>query len=158
LSAPRDDTRVRRRGRVDPTLDAALASVGIAVVDDVDATLVHVLPHIDDLPDLSPVLVAWAADARSALGAGATVLTVIDAHGFDTDEVPAAMLAHGVVAATRSLAMEGARDGVRANLLVLDSNVDPSEVATTLLWLESASSVTAEVVHLGAVRHGKQPV
>lgn len=152
-----DERRVHRRGRPDEALDAALATAGIGTDDDASAPLLHVLPVVDALPEVTAALVSWAADAREATLAGTDIMTVIDAEGFETDRVARSMLAHGAVAATRALAMERARDGGRANLVVVGAEVDVAETAATLRWLLAATSVTAEIVQLGAARHGRQP-
>jgi hypothetical protein len=157
LSVRSDERRIHRRGRPDGALDAALASVGIGTDDDPTVPLVHVLPVVDALPEVTAALVAWAADARSATVAGTDVVTLVDAEGFDTDHLARSMLAHGAVAATRALAMERARDGGRANLVVVDPDVDAADAAATIGWLLGAASVTAEIVTLGAARHGRQP-
>jgi hypothetical protein len=147
--------RIRRDGRTDPDLDASLAEVGCELVSDADATLVHLVPAVDDLDGFTPTLAAWAAAARRAVEAGADVITIIGAEGFDTDEPAAAMLAHGMVGATRALAFERGRAGGRANLVVAGA-ASPAELAATVRWLLDAP-VTAELVHLGAARHGRLP-
>lgn len=147
--------RVQRIGAPRTAFDAALIEAGVEVVDDPAATLVHWLPPVDALDEVTPCLLAWTRAAREATAAGGDVVTIIDAAGFDTDRTAPAMVAHGIVAATRALAMERARDGGRANLVAV-GNAGEGEVARTVRWLLDSPSVTAEVVILGAARHGRQ--
>jgi hypothetical protein len=148
---------VRRTGRADGALDAALEAAGVTVTDAPDATLVHRFDDVRVLDQLTPALTAWAAEARTTTGADGDVIAIVDADGFDSDEVAPAMLAHGIVAGTRALAMERERPGTRANLVVVGADVDAAEVADTITWLLRATSTTAQVVTLGAARHGRQP-
>lgn len=148
--------RVRRQGRADGALDDALAAAGCELVDDATATLVYVVDDIDALDAFTPTVAGWASAAREAVAAGADVVTIVGARGFDTDEPAPAMLAHGMVAATRALAFERDRKGGRVNLVAV-GDAAPSEVAATVAWL-LAAPVTAETVHLGAARHGRLPV
>jgi hypothetical protein len=147
--------RVRRTGAADAAFDTALAAAGAEVTADLDATLVHVLAVPGGLDDVTPALTDWAAQARSTVAAGGDVVAVVDQRGFDDADAPAAMVAHGVVAGTRALAMERARDGGRANLVVR-GDAPADEVAATVAWLASVPSVTAEVVHVGGAMHGRQ--
>ena len=148
---------VRRTGRADGALDAALEAAGVTITDAPDATLVHRLDDVPDLDGLTPTLTAWAAQARTTTGSGGDVITVVDADGFDSADPAPAMLAHGIVAATRARAMERERPGTRANLVVVGADVEAAEVADTIAWLLRATSTTAQIVTLGAARHGRQP-
>jgi hypothetical protein len=148
--------RIRRSGEPDPALDGALAAAGLELVDDAAATLVHTVGEVDDLEGFTPALAAWAAEARRTVDVDADVVTIVPAAGFDTDEPARAMLAHGLVGATRALAFERDRVGGRINLLAV-GDADPAEVASTVRWLLEAP-VTADVVELGAARHGRLPV
>jgi hypothetical protein len=148
---------VRRTGRVDAALDAALEAAGVTLTDAPDATLVHRLDEVRQLDALTPTLTTWAAEARTTTGADGDVITIVDAEGFDSDDPAPAMLAHGIVAGTRALAMERERPGTRANLVVVGPDVDSAEVADTITWLLRATSTTAQIVTLGAARHGRQP-
>jgi hypothetical protein len=147
--------RIRRAGRSEGILDQALTDAGCELVDDAAATLVYVVDEVADLDGFTPEVAAWARAARAAVEADADVITIVGAEGFDTDEPASAMLAHGLVAATRALAFERARRNGHVNLLVV-GDARASEVAATVRWLNSAP-VTAETVHLGAARHGRLP-
>jgi hypothetical protein len=148
--------RIRRTGTADAALDDALAAAGVEVVDDPAATLLHTLEDVDGLDGFTPALTGWAAEARRAVDVGADVITIVGAGGFDTDEPAAAMLAHGIVGATRALAFERDRKGGRVNLIAV-GDADAGQVAATVRWLLDAP-VSAEVVELGAARHGRLPV
>ena len=151
----RPSVAVRRAGADRPKLGAELDELGISVVDQADATLLYHLPDVEEIDEVTGVLVAWSAHARQAAEDGSDVITVIGADGFDSDQAAPAMLAHGAVAATRALAMERARDGNRANLIVAGA-VAESEIAGTIQWLLTTPSVTAEILQVGGRRHGVQ--
>ncbi|MCC5949432.1 MAG: hypothetical protein JJT89_13365 [Nitriliruptoraceae bacterium] len=148
---------VRRTGAADPELDRALLEAGAKVIGTDAASLVHRLPAVAELDGLTPALTAWAAEARRTTGADGDVLTLVDAAGFAHDAVAPAMLAHGIVAGTRALAMERERAGTRANLVVVGSEVEVAELADVLRWLLHARATSGRVVELGAPRHGRQP-
>lgn len=148
--------RIRRAGRDDGTLDLALTEAGCELVDDTAATLVYVVDEVADLDSFTPTVAAWASAAREAVEADADVITIVGAEGFDTDAPAPAMLAHGLIAATRALAFERDRKGGRVNLVAV-GDADAAEIAATVRWLASVP-VTAETVHLGAARHGRLPV
>jgi hypothetical protein len=66
-----------------------------------------------------------------------------------------AMRAGAMLSALRSLALEGARDGLRANAVAIGEDADPRRVATWVRVLLTEPGVSGELVRVDAAHLGK---
>ncbi|MEA2246665.1 MAG: hypothetical protein QOH46_1194 [Solirubrobacteraceae bacterium] len=67
----------------------------------------------------------------------------------------AAMRAGALLSGVRSLALEGARDGLRANAVAIGAGADPQRVATWVRALLTEPGVSGELVRVDAAHLGK---
>jgi NAD(P)-dependent dehydrogenase (short-subunit alcohol dehydrogenase family) len=67
----------------------------------------------------------------------------------------AAMRAGALLSAVRSLALEGARDGLRANAVAIGEDADPARVASWVRTLLTEAGVSGELVRVDAAHLGK---
>jgi NAD(P)-dependent dehydrogenase (short-subunit alcohol dehydrogenase family) len=65
------------------------------------------------------------------------------------------MRAGAMLSALRSLALEGARDGLRANAVAIGEDADPRRVATWVRVLLTEPGVSGELVRVDAAHLGK---
>ncbi|MEA2141995.1 MAG: hypothetical protein QOI64_425 [Solirubrobacteraceae bacterium] len=66
-----------------------------------------------------------------------------------------AMRAGALLSGLRSLALEGARDGLRANAVAIGEEADPERVATWVRVLLTEPGVSGELVRVDAAHLGK---
>jgi NAD(P)-dependent dehydrogenase (short-subunit alcohol dehydrogenase family) len=66
-----------------------------------------------------------------------------------------AMRAGALLSAVRSLALEGARDGLRANAVAAGEDADPARVASWVRILLTQPGVSGELVRVDAAHLGK---
>ena len=68
--------------------------------------------------------------------------------------LPAA-LAHALLSAARTLAMEGARERFVVNVVAADGSIDTQEVCSVVAWLLDSRTVTGELIDLGTPKFGR---
>jgi hypothetical protein len=94
--------------------------------------------------------------SRRAAAAGAPVVYVVAAaHLLGQGGVAGGILAGALLSGMRALAMEGAREGMRANVVAFGDPLDVPAVARWVAALLRDESVSGELVRLGAAHLGK---
>lgn len=94
--------------------------------------------------------------SRSAAIAGAPVVYVVHNDDLLGRRGPGpAMVATGLLSAARTLAFEGRKAGVAANVLAIEADSAPESVARWALRLLEPDGPSGEVLHLGSLHVGK---
>lgn len=140
----------------DGPLRAALDAAGVDVTDAEDAALVQLVGAVQGVDAVEDALAGWVAQARRAAAEAQHVVSVVGRDLLYGDDPAALAVGHGVVAATRAYAMEGARGGCSAAVLVTDDTPEAADRAAA--WIRLAVHTGppgGDVVHLGAAPHGK---
>lgn len=94
--------------------------------------------------------------SREAAIAGAPVVYVVRNDDLLGRRGPGlAMVATGLLSAARTLAFEGRKAGVPANVLAVEADSAPESVARWALRLMEPDGPSGELVHLGSLHVGK---
>ncbi|MGH2946099.1 MAG: hypothetical protein ACRDPC_07565 [Solirubrobacteraceae bacterium] len=141
-------------------LPAAMRAVGEALERDgvTDAGLVFAADPDppEDFPAVEAELLECFRASREAAAEGRPIVYVISQADLLGQRGPLGGLRAGaLLSALRSLAFEGARDGLRANALAVGDTPDPERVATWIAHLLLDDGVSGELVRVDAAHVGK---
>ena len=137
-------------------LKAALESQGLESVEDDAAPLVLQISLPGDAwNDIGAELMRVFEASQAAARAGVAVVYVVDGDDLlGRRGAGNAMAATGVLSAARTLAFEGRKRGVPANVIALEDATAP-EVAAQWIVLALGGGVTGEVIRVGGDHIGK---
>jgi hypothetical protein len=138
-------------------LDRALAEAGVAEGEPSDGLVfAQRSGGLDAFDEVEDEMVRSFRLTKAAVSAGAPIVYVVcfaDLMG-QRGALPA-MLANGLLSATRSIGMEGQREGRAANAVAYDPGAQPAHVAFWVKSLLESHGVTGEVVSVGPGHLGK---
>jgi hypothetical protein len=150
---------VRAHLRVPPDLAEELADVGVeSAGPGAGDGLVFMAetPAEEGFAAIEAELVECYRLSRRATGAGAPVVYVVPAADLlGQGGVAGGILAAAILSGMRALAMEGAREGMRANAVGFGDPLDAPGVSRWVAALIRDESVSGELIRVGAGHLGK---
>jgi hypothetical protein len=135
----------------------ALEQAGIGPGDGADGLVFAAAPEPPpDYPALeAELLECFRLSKEAAAKGGPIVYVVAQADLLGQRGALGAMRAGALLSGLRSLALEGARAGLRANAVATGDEADPHRVARWIGHLLSESGVAGELVRVDAAHLGK---
>ena len=135
----------------------ALTRAGVdAQTDGDDPLILELIPPGDDWADVAAELDRVYARSRAAAQAGSGVVYVVHSDDLLGRRGPGnAMAATGVLSGARTLAVEGRKKGIPANVVAVQ---DDSDLDATARWIVAAlehDGPTGELIRIGGTHIGK---
>lgn len=123
---------------------------------DVPATVITMVGVCEGWEEIAARLEDAFRATRSAFRSGRSVVYVVrndDLLGRRGSG--SAMVAAGLLSAARTAALEGVRDGLTANVIAVEDDTGPADIARWATLLSEGERPTGELVHLGSGHIGK---